>query len=409
MSHIRRRARLFLVQPFRWFIISGLFANFGNGLAYIAMTWLVLQADNSISSIAILMICFWLPTVILSPFAGIIADKYPRKRIAALSTAIRALVLILLPAVFAAHLSVSVIFCLAVIMGSFSSLYLPASMSLMREIVPEKDLLYANTTLDIVYETGQMVGMGSAGFIISCFSSEMAIMLNGVLFIIATIALCCMQATSFSNRMAPKEQSLFYQDLLKGYAYLLANKPLAIIYFIQLLIMIIFMTTPILLAPFAKNRLHASVIQFGEIEAAISTGIVLGGLFLPYYAEKLGASIVVIVSAIIAGICFLVFGLNENILVAKILYLIIGVSLAAWAIVITRAQELTLINFQGRVQATFNALAGIGILSVYLFMYYLGDKISMVCLYGFESLIAFSAACLTCYYRQHLKEKNPHA
>jgi len=405
MSHIRRRARLFLAQPFRWFIISSLFATLGNGLAYIAMTWLILQADNSVAAIAILMICFWLPSIILGPWAGVIVDKYSRKFIAILSTSLRALVLILFPFISAAHLSAFAIYCLAALMGSLMSIYNPASMALIREIVAEKDLLYANTSLDITYELGHVIGMGSAGFIISYFSSELAIMLNGLLFIIATLALLWMQPAQFLKTTVSQEALSAYQDLLKGAEYLVKNKLLSMLYFIQLLIMVIFMTTPILLAPFAKNILHANVIQFGQIEAALSVGIVIGGLFLPYYAERYRAPLVIAGSTIIAGICFIIFGICRDIWLAEVIYFIIGICLASWAIVITKAQELTDIRFQGRVQASFNALAGIGILTVYLLMYYLGDKLSIIHLYIFESLIAFLAAYLTWRYLPHLKKR----
>lgn len=395
MSHIRQRAGLFLIQPFRWFIISNLFATFGNGLAYIAMTWLVLEADNSLSAIAILMICFWLPTVVLGPWAGVIADKYPRKLISIISTSARAFILILYPIIFSQHLSALAIYCLAALMGTLVGIYMPASMALIREIVREKDLLYANTTLDIVYELGHMLGMASAGFIISYFSSETAITLNGVFFIIATVALLWIQPSGYERKLKPIHSLSFYQDFKAGMHYLLQHKPLAMIYIIQLLIMVIFMTTPILLAPFAKNILHADVIQFGEIEAALSIGIVIGGLFLPYYADKYGAAKVILLGNVLAGASFFVFSLLTSIFFAKVCYLIIGICLSVWAIVITKAQELTDINFQGRVQATFNSLSGIAILSVYLLMHYFGNTIAITHLYNLEFLTAFLAAYLT--------------
>lgn len=401
MSHFRRRANLFLIQPFRWFIISNLLATFGSGLAYIAMTWLVLQTDNSVSAVSILMLCFWLPSIVLAPWAGTLADKYSRKAISILSTSIRALILVIFATIYAHKLSAFAMYSLAAAMGVLISVYMPASMALVREIVPEKDLLYANSTLDITYELGHMVGMGCAGFIISYASAEMAIFLNGVFFALATMALLWMK---FVPRIVPASpHSSFYQDFVLGLRYLANNRSLSMIYIVQLLIMVIFMTTPIILAPFAKNILKADAIQFGEIEAALSIGIVLGGLFLPYLAEKYGAGKIIILGSLTAGISFLVFSLIRSVILAEIVYFIIGICLSVWAIVITKAQHLTDLRFQGRVQATFNSLSGIGILTVYLAMHYFGDDVALPYLYGFEFVVAITAALLTWRYRAYLK------
>ena len=70
--------------------------------------------------------------------------------------------------------------------------------------------------------------------------------------------------------------------------YLFSNKQALVVYFAQLFFILIFMTAPVLLAPFAKNILHANAAEFGQIEATLTIGVVVGGIVITYLAEKIG-------------------------------------------------------------------------------------------------------------------------
>ena len=79
MSHFKDRLDLFKIKSFRHYVISCALAMFGNGLTYVAMTWLLVKNGHQVTAIAILMACFWLPNIVLGPLAGVIVDKYHRK------------------------------------------------------------------------------------------------------------------------------------------------------------------------------------------------------------------------------------------------------------------------------------------------------------------------------------------
>src|SRR3990167_2763953 len=157
----------------------------------------------------------------------------------------------------------------------------------------------------------------------------------------------------------------FFEDVSAGFRYVRDNRNLCLIYVIQLLIAVQFMTTPILLAPFAKQILHLGVKQFGHVEAALSVGVVIGGMLFPWFAERLNLVKTLIVAVAICGLCFVAFGYNRNFTMAEILYFMIVLALACWPMILTKAQEMTEIEFQGRVMATFNSLMGISILLMY--------------------------------------------
>src|SRR3989338_8924696 len=272
MSHFKQRVALFKIQPFRWYFLSCLFATFGNGLVYITSTWLALKLNNSVESVATLMIFFWVPFVIFGPLGGVLTDRYPRKTVISVVTLLRGLISIILSILFFWDLSIWFVYIFNSLFGIFITITIPATLALTPEIVSEADLLNANATIDLAYEVGNVIGMGSAGFVISLLSIQTAFIICGICFFLSTAAIYYARHQSTINiNQLSKESYLF--DFIEGMKYLNNKKTLFALYIIQLLLMTAFMTAPVLLGPFAKNLLSATAIQFGQIEAALSVFI----------------------------------------------------------------------------------------------------------------------------------------
>ncbi len=362
------------------------------------MSWLILQAHDSVAAIAILMFCFWLPIVFLGPLFGVVADRYSRKGLIIAGNALRGIVLMGFGWYLQYQLSVNVIYLLMLSLGTCFSLYLPAMIALVREIVSPDELLYANSTIDIAFEVGNVVGMGTAGFFIALLSSPMSILLIGAVFVISTFAMIGVRVEKRSIAPTASGKS-FINDFILGLRYLSKNRKLKVIYSVQLLLLVGFMTTPVLLAPFAKNVLGATVSQFGQIEAALSIGIIVGGLFMPWVADRYGLYPCLITLCLLLAVLFSWFAINRYVAGAELLYLGIGVGLSVWPLMITRAQQLTDLDFQGRIQSVFNSLSGVLILGAYLLVVLGSHLIPISALYVFEVALALVASFLLWRYR----------
>ncbi len=397
IKHLQQRFELLRIQPFKWFVLSCLFSTFGNGLSYIALTWIVLDHGHGLGAVALLMTLAWLPMFFLSPLAGVIADRYSRKKIVIISNLSRGLFMIIFIVLFKGHLNNLLVYLLSFILSIMGSLYGPASMALVREVVPAEKLLSANATVDMAYELGNILGMSSAGIIIALSSSATTIIINGFAFLLGVICMYFMRETH--KKRADLNQSTYWQDLRDGLAYLAKRKFLRIIYCLQLFVLCSFMTAPILLAPFARNVLHTTAGQFGLIEAFLSVGMVLGNIILPYVAEKVGFNIAIYASIIVLTACFTSMSWVQTISTTAVLYLIIGFFYASWALILTRAQSLTALNFQGRVQSTFTSLSGALILLTYLSLNWISHSISIRHIYWIQ--VGFFIICFLLLLTSH--------
>lgn len=381
MNYLQQRLELFSNKSFLWYVVSCATAMFGNGLTYVAMTWVLTNQPHQVTHIALLMIFFWLPGILIGPLAGVFIDRYSRKHILAFCNMSRVIMLFVFWLLLHEQPSPLALYVLACCSGIILSIYIPTALTLVREIVMPDKLLYANATVDMAYEIGAVVGMGFAGLIISLTSVKTTFLINALCFLSATLALTQVKNNHTSNNV--KEEPAWTAFKL-GTRYLLQNPFLLAIYLIQMLFFVSYMTAPILLAPFAKLVLHTTITEFGFIEGAMSVGIILGGVLTPYLCQRFGFFKTMLGQASTCCLSFLYFGHNHNIAHAILCYWVIGFCFSAWPLLITHAQEKTDFTYQGRVQSLFNSLAGTVILSVYLGLATVGDNYAKADLYWFE-------------------------
>lgn len=397
MSHFHNRIKLLRNPSFLIYIIGWFAAAFGNGLGYIAISWIVVTHNNNVSAIAILMACFWGPNVVLGPLMGVLADRISRQKIIIVSNAARASVFIFFSWYLREHFHVITVYVLTFCIGTAFSIFFSSAMGFMRELVPQQDLMYANSIMDMNYEAGNMIGVGIAGLLIAWTSPETVILINGIAFLIATITVLLISKKALCHGDKLKKQKIrLLADYQAGLSYLFMRKKLMVIYTTQLLVFITFLTSPLLLVPFSKTVLHATVAQFGMIEACSSVGIVIGGIFMPWFSEKCGLMQTLLFFSILLTAIFAIFGFNRSITLAGVMYFGIGFSGAIWPLIITRAQSLTALDFQGRVQSTFNSISGATMMLFYFSMGWMGKHYAVNHLYFIEVIIMSIAVLFLC-------------
>ncbi|ASQ45565.1 enterobactin exporter EntS [Legionella clemsonensis] len=297
---------------------------------------------------------------------GVLADRYNRKWVLLATVGLRAICLFGF-ALIAYHNYINpfAIYCLATLIGTLLAAYIPAAMAFIREIiVEEEELLYANAMLDTAYEVGAALGMGSAGLILAQTSFATCFAINSACYLLAALFLL---AIPYQKQRKTKEViESFFTQFIEGGRYILQRTPILFIYLVQGLFFISYMTAPVLLAPFAKSILHSNVAQFGWLEAALSGGIIFGGFISPWLATLFSLAKVIFGQVMLGIVSFYLFSHTQNTESAILYHFFIGFSFSSWALLTTLAQEMTDLNYQGRVQSLFNSLSG----AIIIFFYY---------------------------------------
>jgi MFS family permease len=154
---------------YRRYAAGGLVSNVGTWMQRVAQDWMVLQlTGNSGAAIGITTGLQFLPFLLLSPFAGVVADRIPKRRLLQLTNAGMALPAIVLGLLaVTGQVQIWHVYVLALVLGTASAFDAPARQSFVSEIVDADDLTNAVGLNSASFNAARIVGPAVAGLLIA--------------------------------------------------------------------------------------------------------------------------------------------------------------------------------------------------------------------------------------------------
>ena len=153
---------------YRRYALGSLVSNTGTWMQRVAQDWLVLRlTDGSGTALGITTGLQFLPVLLLSPYAGVVADRFPKRRLLQLTQvtmAVAALALGLLAVTD--HAQVWQVYLIAFLFGIGSAFDAPARQSFVSEMVGPDDLTNAVGLNSATFNTARIIGPALAGLMI---------------------------------------------------------------------------------------------------------------------------------------------------------------------------------------------------------------------------------------------------
>lgn len=156
-------------RNYRLYAAGGVVSNTGTWMQRVAQDWLVLQlTNNSGTALGITTGLQFLPILLLSPYAGLIADRFPKRRLLQVTQLMMAG-----PALLLGVLAVTGVvqtwhvYALAFVFGVGTAFDAPARQSFVSEIVDKDDLTNAVGLNSASFNLARIIGPALAGFMIA--------------------------------------------------------------------------------------------------------------------------------------------------------------------------------------------------------------------------------------------------
>jgi len=192
-------------RNFRLFWLSGIVSNTGRWFQAVAVPIIVLDITGSAGWVGIAGFAQLLPTAMMGPIAGAIADRYDRRRVLLITQSIQAVLALGFMTMWIVGIrSVWAYVGASVITGVAGGLNLPAWQAFVSELVPRDQLMGAITLNSAQFNAARMIGPAMAGVMIAAIGPAWAFGLNGVSYAAVLIALSMMRLEPLSiDRSAP--------------------------------------------------------------------------------------------------------------------------------------------------------------------------------------------------------------
>ena len=127
------------------FLSSQSISLFGSSIVQYAIMWHITLTTQSGLMMTLFIICGFIPTFLLSPFAGVWADRYNRKILIMLSDSLIALATLVLAILYLAGFQyIWLLFVIAAIRAFGTAVQTPAGGAILPQLVPEDRLMRVN-------------------------------------------------------------------------------------------------------------------------------------------------------------------------------------------------------------------------------------------------------------------------
>jgi MFS family permease len=286
-------------RNYRLFYIGQGISLIGTWMQQIAMTWLVYRITGSAFMLGVFAFSSQLPVFVISPFAGVFADRWNRRRILIVEQSIamtQALVLALLT--LTNMVAVWHIVILGILLGMINSIDMPVRQSFMIEMIDDRnDLANAIALNSSLVNTARLIGPSIAGIIVAAFGEGICFLLNGISFIAVLIALLRMNV---KEQIPSTEEHQTLQKLREGFLYVSRFRPIRSI-LLLLALTSLMGVQPVLMPVFVKDILHGGPHTFGFLMAAMGLGALSGAVYLASRKNVVGLGRRIVIAAVTFG------------------------------------------------------------------------------------------------------------
>ncbi len=214
---------------FRRFWLSGVISQAGDWFNYIGIFVLLNQLTGSGQAVSWFLIAKFIPTTLLGPMAGVIADRFNRKTILISCDLLRAVVVLAYLLVHDPD-QVWLIYVLAFVQESIWTFSHPARQASVPNLCIREELSAANGLSGASWSIMLAIGAGLGGFVSAAFGWQTAIVVDSLSFVVSASLLFSLVLP----RIAERKKTGFslarltgWHDLVEGAAYVRAHPRVA--------------------------------------------------------------------------------------------------------------------------------------------------------------------------------------
>jgi len=254
----------------------------------------------------IYIICGFLPTFFLSPFAGVWADRYNRKKLIIYSDgliAVSTLVLALLYLMGYTYLWL--LFVIAAVRAFGAAIQTPSVGAILPQIVPEDKLLRINGLNGSLQAVIMFISPMISAALISLTTLEMIFFIDVITAILAIVVMLFLKLKKVESS---REIANYFTDFKAGLSYIKAQPYLkSLLIFFAILFFL--MAPASFLTPLQVTRVFGSEVWYlTAIEVAFSIGMMLGGALIAAWGGMKNHIHTLVIGGVVFSLCTIGFG-----------------------------------------------------------------------------------------------------
>ena len=361
ISGIKNLFRALCSRNYRLFLAGQSVSMVGTWMQQVAMSWLVYRITGSVFLLGVVGFTSQIPTFLFAPVAGVLADRWNRRRLLIITQALAMFQAALLAAVvLSGTVQVWHIVVLSLLLGVVNAFDIPIRQSFVVEMVYQREDLGNAIALNSSMVNGaRLIGPAIAGLLVASVGEGACFVLNSISYLAVLVALVAMRLNPIPQHLKQR-RNVFY-ELREGFTYAYGFGPIRSILLLIALVSLMGMPYAVLIPVFAKEVLHGGAHTFGFLMTASGCGALAGTVYLASRKSVVGLGKLIIFTTFLFAVGIAIFAVSSNILLSLVSLVMAGFGAMTFAASCnTILQTILEEKMRGRVMSFFT-VAFVGI------------------------------------------------
>ena len=295
--------------------LGELISNIGSGMTAFALSVYIYEKTGSVSYVSLITLLSFMPSIILSPIGGLLADRYDRRLLMIIGDLFSGLGLVyILWSIQAGEKSIVPIFVGITFSSIFTSLLEPSYRATLTDILEEENYAKASGLIQVAGSAKYLISPVIAGMILSVADIRVILLLDIMTFITTCLMIFLVRKSMNSETQNYKKDS--FKGLLEGLFIIKENRGVYFLVIIMFFVCFFMGFIQILIRPMILAL--SSVKTAGMMESLCAAGLLIGSLWIGIAGIKKNYSEILAVACFFCGIFMSMTGVNENLAIIGI-------------------------------------------------------------------------------------------
>ncbi|MDR2615327.1 MAG: MFS transporter [Oscillospiraceae bacterium] len=365
------------------YLASQIVSLFGSALAQCVIFWYISLETASGTMMTIAMISGFIPTFLISPFAGVWADRYDRKKIIILADSLVALATLALFILFRlGHASVWFIIGAMAVRGLGQGIQQPAVGALLPQLAPTDKLMRVNSISSSAQSAMMLVSPALGGVLYAAFPIEVTFAVDVVTAAVAVAILWffvkAARIEPAPDSSAPSERMGYFGDLKHGLRYIKRHRFVGRLFAYMIPLALLIAPVAILFSLHLIQKFNADAKMLAINDTIFAVGMLAGSALMMIWGGFKRRQLTIAVGCLVMSVGTILYGVVPSFPLFACVTVILGLSMPLFNTASTvMLQENVENEYLGRVMSLLSMVTTLGMPIGLLVFGPLADKIGM--------------------------------
>ncbi|MHA2180426.1 MAG: MFS transporter [Promethearchaeota archaeon] len=269
-------------KSYLFFWSGQLVSLMGSLVVQFAITWWITIITGSALYLSIGTFLYFLPMVFLTPIAGVLTDRWDRKKLIAIVDSLQSLVTVWIIILFSLGIADPLgVILINSLRGVCQAFHMPAVSAVVPTMVPKEKLSRINGVGYLFTSLIQLIGPVIGAVLMAFFSLQLILWVDVITFVIAIIPLLLIKIPDVRDLTVVSErikETSFKRDFMEGILTIKLIPGMIILLFLDMILN--FLVAPVnVLLPLYISDIHlGTALDFAFISMFLNGGMIIGGI-----------------------------------------------------------------------------------------------------------------------------------